>query len=236
MKKKKSFYICSTLCATIFLLTVVFYPNFGQTGQASKGCASCHESLAAKLPTDHPQVQETDLNGCLSCHSEEGEVVSLEWSVHFHHFLSDKFTNSCGSCHESSESDNFRLTGTKGRAIKIAFKRAEDMQPYFKSWAKSDLLDQGHAKEKVSCGDCHESFFPEERASEENCLNCHESYLSVAEKTKNLKPNPHDSHLGDIRCTLCHKAHEESVDYCAECHTFNFSFSAKERASQTSGS
>ena len=30
--------------------------------------------------------------------------------------------------------------------------------------------------------------------------------------------NPHDSHLGEIACTVCHKAHGESKVYCLECH------------------
>ena len=95
------------------------------------------------------------------------------------------------------------------------------MTPFFRSWATSKFMDHAHAVKKISCGDCHGGFFPEERASDENCLKCHKSHQHMAQLTKNVKPNPHDSHLGEIRCTICHKAHEKSVYYCNQCHTFD---------------
>jgi hypothetical protein len=30
--------------------------------------------------------------------------------------------------------------------------------------------------------------------------------------------NPHKSHLGEIACTVCHRAHAESKVYCLGCH------------------
>ena len=43
----------------------------------------------------------------------------------------------------------------------------------------------------------------------------------LVEKTKPAQfadRNPHRSHLGEIACTVCHKAHEASVVYCLDCH------------------
>ena len=58
--------------------------------------------------------------------------------------------------------------------------------------------------------------YPEETT----CTGCHNK-ADVAKKTKALEPNPHTApHNGD--CTLCHMQHEPAVNYCAQCHNFNF--------------
>lgn len=50
---------------------------------------------------------------------------------------------------------------------------------------------------------------------------CHEgidSLESLKESTADLDRNVHDSHLGAQDCTTCHQMHEQSVNYCTQCH------------------
>ena len=49
------------------------------------------------------------------------------------------------------------------------------------------------------------------------CEQCHNSSAPTA-AAKKVALNPHDSHAGQLRCTLCHKEHEQSVLYCRQCH------------------
>ena len=78
-----------------------------------------------------------------------------------------------------------------------------------------------HIARGLTCESCHGTdkanpVYPEETT----CTTCHNK-AGVAEKTKALKPNPHAApHNGD--CTLCHMQHEPAVNYCAQCHNFNF--------------
>jgi hypothetical protein len=185
----------------------------------SGGCGSCHFKLSEKLPETHPSVPEQGIKECLDCHSQAGGADPLEWLAHFRHFGMDKFTGNCWSCHQMDAEGNFFLIGAEGkRGIKVSQSMVEKMVPYFKSWATSKFMGHGHARKKISCNLCHETFFPQRWAPQEQCLKCHESYQHVSELTRKLDPNPHTSHLGEIRCTLCHKAHEKSALYCNQCH------------------
>jgi cytochrome c nitrite reductase small subunit len=113
------------------------------------------------------------------------------------------------------------------------------MQPYLESWQSSPFLAQAHAEESVTCLECHEPTIQqqvdelvkfvtndyetplEEREfDQEWCLRCHEhgSYEELIQRTEELEPNPHDSHYGEVECSVCHKVHRESEDYCAQCH------------------
>ena len=83
-----------------------------------------------------------------------------------------------------------------------------------------------HQQRSVSCDKCHGVANPSTPAKAKACAKCH-TYDAVAEKTKNMNPNPHDSHAGQLRCTLCHREHAQSVVYCKTCHIgsdpkFNF--------------
>ncbi|MDR0770796.1 MAG: cytochrome c3 family protein [Burkholderiales bacterium] len=73
----------------------------------------------------------------------------------------------------------------------------------------------------LACESCHDGAKPAARAAATSCIKCHGDYAKLAEKTKKTKPNPHQTHQGNLRCTVCHKAHEPSVLYCNECHTFD---------------
>lgn len=77
-----------------------------------------------------------------------------------------------------------------------------------------------HQQRSVTCEQCHGVANPSTKAKAKSCMKCH-NYADVAQKSKHLNPNPHDSHAGELRCTLCHREHADSVVYCKECHKNN---------------
>ncbi len=192
----------------------------GQEGAG--GCRACHPPLNALLPSAHPAVAAEEIRACLACHGEAGPAFAFDWAVHLHHYASPRFTGDCWSCHALDPSGRFRLLGGGARAEgPIARGVPETMTRYFLSWATSPFLDRRHAEERATCRSCHGSFFPTGRASDESCLGCHQGYEAVAALTATREPNPHASHLGRMRCTLCHRAHGESVLQCNRCHAFD---------------
>lgn len=78
-----------------------------------------------------------------------------------------------------------------------------------------------HVARGVQCEMCHGPDKANPEYPDENtCMKCHPK-AAVAEKTKKLNPNPHAApHNGD--CTLCHLQHEPAVNYCDQCHKFEF--------------
>ncbi len=90
--------------------------------------------------------------------------------------------------------------------------------------AAGNYLADRHASRGVKCEACHGVAAPKvpvKKVKAEKCLACHGSYEKVAEKTKALKPNPHASHLGEVRCSDCHKGHAKPVLMCNDCHKFD---------------
>jgi hypothetical protein len=124
------------------------------------------------------------------------------------------------------------------------------MDPYLVSWESGDLGAHEHEQADVACLDCHEPTLeqqvqevivyargdyqiplPELKYPKEECYACHEhgTYEEIVQMTAGLVEtngaNPHASpHYGEMECRLCHKMHEKSVDYCAQCHTWGFEF------------
>ncbi len=121
------------------------------------------------------------------------------------------------------------------------------MDSYLESWQASDLGANAHAEYDVACLDCHEPTLEQQidelmvyiqgdyevplkdlKYPMESCLACHEheSYGQIIEMTAYLEEeagaNPHLSHYGEMECRVCHKMHEESEDYCAQCHAWGF--------------
>jgi len=97
------------------------------------------------------------------------------------------------------------------------------MKEIFASWAGSKYTDNLHAKAGIACANCHGKDLPKADTTVENsrCLACHGPMDKLALKTepKDFKDrNPHKSHLGEVACTVCHKAHAESKVYCLGCH------------------
>ena len=113
------------------------------------------------------------------------------------------------------------------------------MEPYHSSWESSDYLANEHAEAAISCQSCHartmsdslgeivtyargeyETPLEEQEYSQEWCFECHEhgSYEEVIQRTGDREYNPHDSHYGEMECSICHKMHRASEDYCVQCH------------------
>ncbi|NLV17586.1 MAG: cytochrome c3 [Syntrophomonadaceae bacterium] len=122
------------------------------------------------------------------------------------------------------------------------------VKPYYLSWNDSNLLDHKHAKEDVTCQECHQRSIPEKamegvnyiignyeipleggpEESRDFCLECHVeggegiSWEEIKAATNFEESNPHDSHNGLQECNVCHNMHEPSYVFCSECHIFNW--------------
>ncbi len=167
-------------------------------------------------------VQETRA-GCTGCHHKGISGASLDWSIHLDHYSNPEFMGDCWSCHLINEEVDFGLVeaAEERRLIKVTKDVVEHVIPYFRSWATSNHLDHLHARQNVTCVDCHGTFFPKQRFAAEKCLKCHGSYQDSLALTKDVNPNPHNSHFGKMRCIRCHMAHEKSALYCNKCHVFD---------------
>lgn len=103
----------------------------------------------------------------------------------------------------------------------------------FLSWRDSDHLDSFHRENGVMCSDCHRNYEDpyEARETQNRCTGCHGDYDELARKTDgaSFSANPHESHYIDLKCSLCHKGHSTFVDFCAECHSFGFSWEKSSR-------
>lgn len=122
------------------------------------------------------------------------------------------------------------------------------IKPYYLSWNEGPLLDHKHAKEDVTCQECHHSSIPGKameglnyitgnyelpleggpEAGREFCLECHSengqgsSWEEIKAATDFEESNPHDSHNGEQDCNVCHNMHEPSNVFCSECHIFDW--------------
>lgn len=86
-------------------------------------------------------------------------------------------------------------------------------------------LGHFHSLSGVTCQACHGETETPQALSTEQCLVCHGSFEDLAARTSGTKPeNPHSSPHGPtyVACDLCHKQHEKSENFCAECHDFEF--------------
>jgi fumarate reductase flavoprotein subunit len=187
-------------------------------------CNDCHDTLKAVLSKDHPPTETGALENCQICHSKMTAQggKSFDLIIHLTHYATEDITENCLTCHRLDKNNAFGLTGVKRETgIKVETAVVEKMAPYFRSWAHSGHLDHKHAGNGATCRSCHETYFPDSRASMDQCLLCHVSYEHVAELTREVEPNPHRSHYEDLRCTLCHKAHQPSELYCDTCHEFD---------------
>lgn len=196
----------------------------GDVKRAETGCSGCHVKLSNTLPEQHFKDIQESIEYCLICHSYKGPAVVFGWIIHLRHYSKPKFQADCWSCHLIDDSGSFTVINAKdgNASIKESKDVVESMKPYFHSWATSEHLDHRHAQQSVTCRLCHAMFFPEEEAAMEQCINCHGTYEHLAELTGETSPvNPHESHLGELKCNVCHKAHEESVLYCNKCHVYD---------------
>ena len=89
------------------------------------------------------------------------------------------------------------------------------------AFAADPMLADRHVARGIACEMCHGPDKANPQYPDENtCMKCHPKDAD-AKKTEKLNPNPHAApHNGD--CTLCHMQHEPAVNYCAQCHKFEF--------------
>lgn len=91
-------------------------------------------------------------------------------------------------------------------------------------------LADRHVAKGVKCDGCHDGMQggPMKRAGEqkrEACVTCHGWYDVMAKKTTPEDPdeqNVHSQHDGELDCTVCHKGHRKGVNYCSQCHMWEF--------------
>jgi len=183
------------------------------------GCLDCHESLTAATPVEHPTVQDA-LASCLICHGATGAAPRFAWVIHDDHYASTSFGGDCWSCHEMASETSLGLIGVGDFSVETTEADAAALADYFASWASSELSDRAHAEASVTCALCHGTPVPTEIATDETCMACHGDYWSdLSELTEEIEPNPHQiSHVGPLYCTECHGAHQESKNYCSDCH------------------
>ena len=108
----------------------------------------------------------------------------------------------------------------------IAFGQAAATAP-----AAGAYLEKRHDDAKVACEACHAKDRKSAPVPLERCVKCHGDGdpKALAVKTAAVKPvNPHENrHYGvEADCGLCHRIHEPSVNFCADCHP-RFGFKPK---------
>jgi len=187
--------------------------------ETQEGCKSCHAKLSETLPKDHLPVIREEVKTCLICHVAGGAATAFEWTVHFKHYSNAEFVDDCWSCHLIDQEGNFKPYDGQTAGLKVSKEEVDQMVPYYKSWGTSEYLDHGHALEKLSCVDCHGVFIPKEPVSTEQCFICHGSYKQIVQDSlvhyDAMFPHWTDEEVG---CNSCHRAHEESVLLCDQCH------------------
>ncbi len=213
----------------LFILAVIIFAkgkysyNFPSailaSQEAQEGCKSCHVKLSETLPKDHLPVIREEVKTCLICHVAGGAATAFEWTVHFKHYSNAEFVDDCWSCHLIDQEGNFKPYDGQTAGLKVSKEEVDQLVPYYKSWGTSEYLDHGHALEKLSCVDCHGVLIPKEPVSIEQCFICHGSYEQLAQKelkhSHAMYPHWTDEEVG---CDSCHRAHEESVLLCYQCH------------------
>lgn len=188
-------------------------------------CKDCHADLAALLPKDHPPVEDS-VATCLACH--QSDMPGMEKKnpyltrIHLAH-QPPRGDGDCLTCHTWSIGKSFGLIGAPESWGAPTQEDMDVLKEIFASWADSGYLDSLHAKASVTCTNCHGTKLPQLDATVDNngCLRCHGPMEELAKKTEPAdfkERNPHQSHLGEIDCTVCHKAHAESKVYCLGCH------------------
>ena len=94
------------------------------------------------------------------------------------------------------------------------------------AYAANEEIRGAHLENELTCFDCHETDEPTKRANQRLCIDCHGDMSDDTEirhfkdaNGVNHEAPVHTSHAGQLRCTLCHQAHQPSVLYCNEgCH------------------
>jgi hypothetical protein len=192
----------------------------------SASCAPCHADFSSILPKNHKQVKGVDISACTACHkpdfSGKAEPNPYSASLHRSH-VKPGVKADCTLCHTWVPGKTLNVKNTKLGIGPVSKSQMAFAKKIFASWASSPYLDALHGKGGIVCLSCHGKTLPKEGDTVENdrCLTCHGSMETLAKKTEPKDfpdRNPHKSHLGEIACTVCHKAHSPSQVYCLSCH------------------
>lgn len=214
------------LLAVATLLSLALVTARPSARETTGSCRVCHPDMAAVLPADHQAVSEDTIAACLPCHPSErlapGATSPFVTRLHQAH-LPPRGEVDCLVCHSWSDGKSFGLVGEQASWGAPSGEEWQLLKEIMVSWNSSAFLDRLHRDAKVSCGSCHGPAVPGFDATVANpaCLSCHGPMTQLAEKTEptDFKDrNPHASHLGEIDCTVCHKAHGPSKVYCLGCH------------------
>lgn len=192
-------------------------------------CADCHESTASVLPEKHEKVN--GFADCFTCHYTEGNAAALGNAAHSKHAAGEEInTDLCFGCH--GEKDGEFIINQKEN-ITLDSDGMEDAAEKMNGFYKSEVLANSHKNADMTCLACHKSFdIDESEAMGSKCAECHGNYDAMAKQTEESKfiRNPHKHHYNTLDCTRCHTMHEEFKDYCAKCHTWNFTWQQKIKA------
>ncbi len=214
------------LITVLLFIPAIAITVWGMAGNQKSGasCSGCHGDFRSELPEQHRQIFGETIDSCLECHNLQtadwAQAQPYSTGMHMKH-LQPKVNLDCNACHVWEPDRNFGFPGISLGKPSVA--EVELNKKVFLSWATSANLDAAHAKKQITCGGCHGKSLPRKGQSVEDdrCMLCHGRYESLADRTIPAQfpdRNPHRSHLGQIGCTVCHKAHKPSVVYCLECH------------------
>lgn len=233
MKARRGVWTGLLLSALVIILTG---SNPLAAGDRKKGvwCSECHPDLNAVLPQQHPKISGKKIGSCYACHdpqaSDKGQARPISARMHLKH-IPPGVGLDCNACHLWKPQRSF---GFPGKSFTLGKPSVADMElnrKVFISWATSSYVDALHAQRKIACSGCHGKSLPQKGDQVENdrCLSCHGSFAALADKTRPVQfpdRNPHQSHMGEIGCTVCHKAHQPSTVFCLNCHR-NFNLKIK---------
>ena len=131
-------------------------------------------------------------SSCYACHEQKDKILPEG-----HEATEGMTLASCRDCHRQG-----------GKSVRLAGKIP---------------LAHTHQLSGMSCAKCHGEG-KKNAVETEVCESCHDP-LKLSKKTADVKPeNPHTSpHYGtSLNCTYCHRQHEPSENFCAQCHRFDF--------------
>ncbi len=192
----------------------------------TESCKACHNDPSSLVPKNHPAVKVMEIAACAACHKPDksGKAAPNKFStrIHMAHAKMGKAVD-CAMCHNWQAGERFGLRGAKESWGKPAKEDMEVMKEIIGSWGTGTFMDALHGKANVTCSSCHGSASPklEDTLDNARCLSCHGPMDRLAARSAPgdfPERNPHKSHLGEINCTVCHKAHAASETYCLQCH------------------
>jgi len=200
-------------------------------------------ALAADTAVVPQQFTDRGLDGCLKCHSEEGNapVVSVLHSAHF--VTGDPNApveqKACESCHGPSsehakklDDDEQRVAPTVNYGPNLPKSSVESRNDACLACHENGMVmnwaGSAHDNDDVACSDCHNSHNSRDPvlnkvAEQDVCYACHKNTRIEANK-----PHRHPIREGTVACSDCHNPHGSSTDAslvkatifdtCTSCH------------------